>query len=141
MTDQHVEPTEASTAALLERDIDGPVEMLNLLRFRDVADYARSPELAPETPVSGREAYDRYSEHTLPLLAEVGAEVVRIGRGSAPLVGPADERWDLMLLVRYPDVATFLGMVTSSRYLRTAGHRTAALADARLHPLEPVDPV
>lgn len=132
-----IEPTDDQLRDLQSRDLDGPVEMLNLLRFRDVADYGRSPELAPAEPVSGAEAYAEYSRHTLPRLAAVGAEVVLMGRGGPTLIGPPGEHWDLALVVRYPSVAAFLTMTSDPGYLATVGHRTAALADSRLLPLVP----
>jgi uncharacterized protein (DUF1330 family) len=135
----HIEPSTQAIRALRERAIDGPVEMLNLLRFRETADYAASPELAPTRPITGKQAYDRYSEHTMPRLAEVGAQVVNLGFGGAALIGPADERWDLVLTVRYPSVDAFLGMTSNPDYLATVGHRTAALEDSRLVPMAPVD--
>ena len=137
----HLEPTQDQVRALRARDIDGPVEMLNLLRFRAVADYADLPQLAPEREVSGAEAYEEYSRHTLQHLARRGGEVVWMGRGGAALIGPADERWDLAVLVRYPDVATFLAMTSDEDYLATMGHRTAALEDSRLLPLAPTERV
>lgn len=135
--DAHIEPSEAGGRALQARGIEGPVLMLNLLRFRDVADYARSPELAPPGEVSGADAYRTYAAHTAPHLAAVGGEVVLTGTGGAPLIGPDDERWDLVLVVRYPSVDAFLTMAGNEAYLAGVGHRTAALADSRLVPLEP----
>lgn len=132
----HIEPTQAAIQSFLARDLQGPVTMLNLLRYREVADYSRSPQLAPDDAVSGEEAYATYSRAVLPLLAEVGGEVVTMAAGGEVFIGPADERWDLMLLVRYPDVASFLAMTTSPAYLAIAGHRTAALADSRLLPTQ-----
>ena len=35
------------------RQTAGNVVMLNLLRFREVADYSAYPDLAPPTPISG----------------------------------------------------------------------------------------
>lgn len=138
----HIEPTQDQVRALRERGVEGPVEMLNLLRFREVADYRRSPELEPDEPVSGAEAYAEYSRHTMARLDAAGAEVVWMGRGTGPLIGPAaDERWDLALLVRYPSVDAFLSMTSDSGYLATVGHRTAALEDSRLFPLEPTERV
>jgi hypothetical protein len=61
----YLEPTRESGRALLMRGIPGEVVMLNLLRLRDVADYAANPELAPEQPISGVEAYNRYIADTL----------------------------------------------------------------------------
>lgn len=40
---------------------------------RDVADYTTNPELTPEVPISGAEAFNRYIEHTLHI--SVKAEV------------------------------------------------------------------
>lgn len=137
----HVEPTQDQVRALRERGIDGPVQMLNLLRFREVADYSRSPELEPDAPVSGAEAYAEYSRHTMARLDAAGAEVLWMGRGGDPLIGPADERWDLALLVRYPSIDAFLSMTSDPGYLVTVGHRTAAVEDSRLLPLEPTDRV
>lgn len=65
-----LEPTQQSAVALIERWIDGPVTMVNLLRFRDVADYSANPELSPDEPISGAEAYRRYAEHTMPFLLQ-----------------------------------------------------------------------
>ena len=47
----YVEPTQDSGRALIQRAIAGEVVMLNLLRFRKVADYSANPELAPATPI------------------------------------------------------------------------------------------
>ena len=78
--------------------------MLNLLRLRAVADYSATPELAPESPVSGRAAFDLYIAHTLPLLRERGGDLLFLGDGGTFLVGPEEERWDLAMLVRQQSV-------------------------------------
>jgi uncharacterized protein (DUF1330 family) len=109
--------------------------MLNLLRFRDVADYSASPELAPATPISGESAYHLYIAHTLPHLEQSGGALLFYGRGGHFLVGPADERWDAAMLVRQQDVAAFLAFASNAEYLAGLGHRTAALEDSRLLPL------
>ena len=67
----------ASTSALLARNIQGEVIMLNLLRFRDVADYTDFPDLDPGQPISGRAAYRNYMAHTLPFLRESGGKPLR----------------------------------------------------------------
>ncbi|MCA9914531.1 MAG: DUF1330 domain-containing protein, partial [Anaerolineae bacterium] len=65
MNERYLDVTQEAGAALFRRAIVGEVIMLNLLRFRDVADYAATPELAPEESISGREAYQKYIDHTL----------------------------------------------------------------------------
>ncbi len=129
-------PTPEAIADLAERGITGTVTMLNLLRFRDIADYTDFPELAPSEPISGRHAYGIYSAHTMPLLTEVGGKPIFAGEGGALLIGPSDANWDRVLLVQYPNLAAFLAMTQSSQYRAGAGHRTAALADSRLLPIE-----
>ena len=109
--------------------------MVNLLRFRELADYSGSPDLAPEQPISGAEAYRRYEDHTRPFLHATGGHVLFRGEGGPPLIGPADERWDLIQLVRHRDVQTFLSFADNEDYLAGIGHRTAALADSRLMPV------
>ena len=109
--------------------------MLNLLRFRTVADYAATPELAPAEPISGAEAFAQYVAHTLPLLRASGGDLVFLGAGGEFLIGPEDERWDQVMLVRQHSVDAFIAFAADEAYLAGLGHRTAALEDARLLPL------
>ena len=131
----YLEPTQAAGRALFGRGIAGEVVMLNLLRFRDIADYSASPELAPDAPISGAEAYDRYIAHTLPHLKKSGGDVVFLGEGGPWLIGPEAERWDRVMLVRQQSLASFMAFARDEAYLAGLGHRTAALADSRLLPL------
>ena len=64
----HLDPSHENVVALIERNIEGPISMLNLLRLRDVADYANFPALAPAGAISGRAAYELNITHTLPFL-------------------------------------------------------------------------
>jgi len=131
----YLEPTQESGAALYKRHIPGEVVMLNLLRFRSTADYSEYPELMPETPISGRAAYQKYMDHTAPFLSENGGEVIFMGEGGKHLIGPMDEQWDMVLLVRQNSVADFFAFASNQAYLAGLGHRVAALEDSRLLPL------
>lgn len=108
--------------------------MLNLLRFRDIADYSAHPDLAPDEPIPGAEAYHRYGEAAQAHLGEAGGAVEYLAPCGPMVIGPQGERWDMILLVRYPNPAAFLAMVTKAAYRALAGHREAALADSRLVP-------
>jgi hypothetical protein len=92
----HLEPSDKNARRLFERGIEGPVTMLDLLRFREEADYAELPQLAPPSPISGRAAYDLYVRHTLPFLHATGGSLEFIGIGGHYFIGAADERWDLV---------------------------------------------
>jgi hypothetical protein len=136
----YLDPDAATAAALFARDIHGAIAMLNLLRFREVADYTAFPELAPPSPISGRLAYERYIEHTLPFLRASGGEVLYLGTGGDYLIGPPGEGWDMAMLVRQSSVAAFMAFASDRAYLAGIGHRVAAVRDSRMLPLvdEPV---
>lgn len=135
MTERFLEVTQETGAAFFARKIPGEVVMLNLLRFREVADYSATPDLMPREPISGQEAYQKYIDHTLPLLQESGGDLVFLGEGGKYLIGPQDERWDLVMLVRQKSLAAFMAFASHPQYLAGIGHRTAALEDTRLLPL------
>lgn len=109
--------------------------MLNLLRFREKADYSRTPELSPRSPIAGEAAYRLYMDHTLPFLTASGGEILFYGEGGQFLIGPSDERWDRALLVRQSSLASFMEFASHKGYLAGIGHRLAALEDSRLLPL------
>jgi hypothetical protein len=131
----YLEVTQEAGIALVRRGITGPVVMLNLLRFRELADYSAAPHLAPAQPVSGAEAYRRYIDHTLPHLGASGGEVIFFGAGGPFLIGPAHERWDACLIVRHRSVGDFIASASNAEYGAGLAHRVAALEDSRLLPL------
>jgi len=109
--------------------MDTPVTMLNLLRFREQAAY---PEGSGHAPCSGREAYGRYSLLAEKRVRAVGGEPVFLAEAIGRFIGPEDERWDEVLLVRYPSMQAFLQMVANPDYRAETVHRSAALEDSRL---------
>jgi uncharacterized protein (DUF1330 family) len=131
----YLAPTQELGRRFVMRGLTGNVIMLNLIRLRTVADYSGFPDLAPESPVSGRAAYDLYIEHTLPYLQKSGGRLDFLAEGGSWLIGPEDERWDLALLVRQKDMETFFGFEQDPDYMKILGHRTAAVEDSRLLPL------
>ena len=131
----YLEPTQESGRTFFMRGISGSIVMLNLLRFRAVADYSAAPHLAPPAPISGAAAYRLYMEHTLPHLKKSGGEMTFLGRGGHFLIGPGEERWDMAMLVRQSSTAAFMAFASNPEYMSGIGHRTAALEDSRLLPL------
>jgi uncharacterized protein (DUF1330 family) len=135
MATSYIEATDESAMNLFARGISGEVVMLNLLRFREVADYSDFPELAPGQLISGREAFQRYIDHTLPFLHASGGDINFLGEGGKYFVGPQEERWDLVMLIRQESLNSFIAFATNEAYLAGVGHRTASLEDSRLLPL------
>jgi hypothetical protein len=82
MSQPYIEPTQESAMALISRNISGEIFMLNLLRLRATADYRQFPELAPGGEISGREAFQKYIDHTLPL--GFCGSTAKAGAASAP---------------------------------------------------------
>ncbi|MDM7956682.1 DUF1330 domain-containing protein [Blastomonas sp.] len=130
----YLDVTQTAGRDFMMRGITGPVVMLNLLRFRPEANYSATPDLAPDQPISGREAFLRYVKHTLPFLHASGGSVEYLGDGGAWLIGPASERWDAVMLIRQASVEAFIAWNSDAAYLAGIGHRTAALEDSRLLP-------
>ena len=118
-----IEIDEQALAALEETGPDGPVVMLNLLRFR---------------PDGGRESYRRYTEHLGRGIRErYGLEVVYLGEGGPALVAEDGQAWDTVALVRYPDRRAFVDMVRDPEYRAGAHLRSEALLESVLQPTTP----
>ena len=130
MTTRTIDPTGDDLKRIVATvAADTPVTMLNLLHFRDQAAY---PATDDAEPCSGRDAYARYSRQALAHVRAVGGEPVVIAEVLGRFIGPDNEDWDEMLLVRYPSLSAFLAMIGNPDYQAATIHRTAALADARL---------
>jgi uncharacterized protein (DUF1330 family) len=136
---QHLEPTPESGRRFFGSAIQGEVIMLNLLRFREWADYSMHPELAPPTRISGATAFERYIHHAQPFLHATGGQLLMLGKASHFLIGPFDERWDLVMLVKQKNKEALLSMASDKEFMAGIGHRTAALEDSRLLPMVNMD--
>jgi len=114
MDETYINPSPDQMKAIAALDLDGPIVMLNLLRF---------------APDGGAEEYARYSAAAMPFLREAGAVVPYLGDGVATVIGP--DAWDEVILVEYPSVRAFLGMVGHPDY--PSALREGALTDSRLY--------
>lgn len=124
-----VNPDDAAQQRFMQAAVDRrPIIMVNLLRFRERADYGDGGGPA----ISGREAYQRYVRGVLPLLWETGGQLLWQGHVRATFIAPDSESWDEAALVYYPSRAAFIRMVGSAPYQEVMKHRTAALDDSRL---------
>lgn len=112
----------------------GKIVMLNLLKFKIIADYTNLEKVKPSGEISGKEAYQLYRDNTLPELRKAGSRMLYYGTASEFLIGPELEKWDAILLVGHESVSKFMEFASSEDYLKNAGHRSAALEDSRLLP-------
>jgi arylsulfatase A-like enzyme/uncharacterized protein (DUF1330 family) len=111
----YLDRTEEQTSLLKELDIEGPILMLNMLRYKKDG---------------GREKYREYGRSLGPLLAKAGAKLYSRSDALATLIG--DEEWDEILVVEYPSREAFLNMVQSDEYKVPKQMRNEALEDSRL---------
>ncbi len=131
-----VEPTEDELIEFRDESVSNkPVVMLNMLRFREEADYSETG--MDSAPCSGREAYDRYSKGAIPLLLEVGGTPLWMGEVRSSFIVPDGESWDQVILVYYPSRRSFMRMIRTKAYIEILGHRAAALLDSRLIETQP----
>ena len=113
-------PSTAAMDALAALPDDGPVVMLNLLRFK---------------PDGGAKAYAQYSRDFLELLAEAGGRLLYTGKAEQSLVGK--DEWHHVALVEYPNRRAFLDTMQSEAYKRIHHNREAGLADTVLYATRP----
>lgn len=134
-----VDPSRAQFEAFKALPRDTPIQMLNLIRLKAVANYpADHPNHGKA--MSGLEAYREYGRTTAALFASLGGRQIWAGRPQTVVTGPADERWDLAFIAEYPGAGAFLAMVTDPEYREHVRHRTAAVEDSRLIRLAPITP-
>ncbi len=103
---------------------DGPFVMINLLKFKDKADYADGSD----AHLTGAEAYARYGMAVRAHVERVGGKTGYFGRVTGLMLGEVEELWDMVALAQYPSLAAMQEMVSSPDYQAIAVHRTAGLA-------------
>jgi uncharacterized protein (DUF1330 family) len=134
-----VDPTREQFEAFKALARDEPIQMLNLVRLKDFADY---PEGHPNhgAGMTGLDAYRTYGRESAEIFRSLGGRQVWAGRPDVVVTGPTAEAWDLAFIAEYPNAAAFLAMVTNPDYREHVKHRQAAVADSRLIRMKPLTP-
>jgi uncharacterized protein (DUF1330 family) len=122
-----IEPTPEQFERLASTPDDGPVVMLNLVRFKERADGIDAVD-----GISGAEAYARYGAAVAAHLDRVGGKVLMALSAQECVIGPFEGEWDMVLLAEYPSRQAFVDMTSDPGYLEIHQHRAAGLADSRL---------
>ncbi len=119
-----IQPSPEQAQVFFSAEEDGPMCMVNLLKFKDKATYADGSE--PE--LSGRDAYLRYGMGVQACLAAVGGKARFSGFVTDLMLGEVEELWDMVAIAEYPSRAAMLQMVQSPEYQTITKHRDAGLA-------------
>ena len=117
-------PPAEQAAAFFGGAEDGPFVMINLLKFKERADYPDGSDAA----LSGREAYARYGAGVQSCLAAVGGKAFYAGGVTDLMLGEVEELWDMVALAQYPSRAAMMKMIQSPEYQAIEKHRVAGLA-------------
>ncbi|MEQ8558991.1 MAG: DUF1330 domain-containing protein [Henriciella sp.] len=122
-----LQPTTDQMRTFAKDAHDGPIVMVNLLKFHDKARYKDSdPEKAEN--LTGEQAYNRYGKGLEALSSDpkIGLKVLYAGEVNRFLIG-GDEDWDRVLVVLYPSRQHMLTMMRDPRYQEAHRHREAGL--------------
>jgi uncharacterized protein (DUF1330 family) len=97
--------------------------MLNLLKFREKAVYkdGRADD------ISGREAYQRYSNAMTKIVEREGGRILFAGRIAGVVIGEIEGVWDVAAIMEYPSRAAFQRIVTLPEVNEISVHREAGL--------------
>ena len=119
-----VMPNEKQMEEFLEEGNDEPIFMVNLLKFKEKAEY----EDGRDTELTGEQAYAIYSEEVVEHLKKVGGKVSFGGSINRLMLGEVEELWDTTFIAKYPSKKAMLKMITDPDYLESNKHRVAGLA-------------
>jgi uncharacterized protein (DUF1330 family) len=124
-----VEPREAQLQQFLSLG-DGPVSMVNLLKFKKRAEY---PD-GRDAQLSGKEAYFRYALPMTKLVLDAGGTLDFSGDVSPLLIGELEQDWDMVAIMTYPSPHTLADISQTPEFKTISEHRKAGLEGQLLIP-------
>jgi len=118
-----VMPNETQLKEFEEQGEDKPIFMVNLLKFKEKAQYPDKRE----TNLTGEEAYAIYSKEVAIHLAKVGGKPIFGGDVQRLMLGEVEDLWDKVAIASYPSRKAMLQMISDPDYIESAQHRVAGL--------------
>lgn len=119
-----VYPNKEQIQGFLEPGAEGPICMVNLLKFKPSAEY----EDGRESTLTGREAYELYEAGVTKILQEVGGYIGFWGEVERLALGEVEELWDRVGLAVWPSRQVMFEVMQSDGMQAISVHRTAGLA-------------
>lgn len=111
----------AMSLATCAPENDGPIYMVNLMKYREVAQYGEGS--GPDGAISGREADDRYNPASI--LSKIGATIVFVADVLGTHTGGDD--WDRIAVVRYATRKSFIDMQARRDFSEKHEHKAAGM--------------
>ncbi|MEM8745544.1 MAG: DUF1330 domain-containing protein [Actinomycetota bacterium] len=109
---------------MLQPGPDGPIFMVNLLKFKEHAEY----DDGRDTDLTGRQAYGLYGQVVVQLIRGYGGEVFFAADVTFLTIGQVEELWDEVAIAKYPNRAALVAMSSSQEWQDANVHRLAGLA-------------
>ncbi len=119
-----VYPNKEQIQGFLEPGAEGPICMVNLLKFKVKAEY----EDGRETDLTGRAAYEIYESGVKKLLQGIGGGIGFEGEVERLALGEVEELWDVVALAVWPSRQVMLEVMQSPEMQEISVHRSAGLA-------------
>tara|TARA_B100000959_G_C14979787_1_gene622970 strand:+ start:3013 stop:3423 length:411 start_codon:yes stop_codon:yes gene_type:complete len=117
-------PNAKQMAGFLLGDTKTTIHMVNLLKFKDKAEYKDRRQ----TDLTGKEAYQIYGKEVQEHLRKVGAKMIFSGEVSRLMLGEVEELWDMIAIAEYPSRKAMRSMIMDKEYQKSEEHRSAGLA-------------
>ena len=118
-----LQPTGDQVRAFRDRATGEPIAMLNLLKFKERAEY----EDGRPTDLSGIEAYGLYAKAFREIMEPRGVKILYAGEARGVLIGAGDDLWDEVAIIQYPSTQVMLDMLRDETYQQAQQHRAAGL--------------
>jgi uncharacterized protein (DUF1330 family) len=119
-----IAPSQDEIRAFIASDFGGPVSMVNLLKFKQQAEYTDGRE----STLSGREAYGLYGARMREFCESRGCRFLFAAAVARLIIGSVEEEWDAVAVVEYPSKEAFVEIATSPEIREFGIHRSAGLA-------------
>lgn len=122
-----VRPTDEQMKGFVEDNHGKSISMVNLLKFKDKAEYPEDHELHGKD-MTGAEAFAIYGAGVSKIVMGLGGEMLFSGEVARLMLGEVGELWDQVSIVKYPSRQAMLDMMMSEEYNAIHPHREAGLA-------------
>lgn len=117
-------PSEEQIKGFFAPGADGPIYMLNMLKFKEKAEY----EDGRETDLTGAQAYALYGAAVSKILLKLGGGGMFNAKVERLMLGEVEDLWDSVAIAMYPSRQAMIEMIQSEEYQAIHHHRDAGLA-------------
>ena len=130
-SNNYVDANPNAAIEMLKLPMDEEFHLLNMMRFKDKAEYPKGSEFA-DKGWTGAQAIAEFRRNAGSIVEQVGGHTHYTGMPQLTLIGPEGEEWDSIFIISYPNVAAFQALLADPEYQKHFLHRKAGTADSRL---------